>query len=88
MLDACDGAIRHGATEVEPVFAALLGTLEKEGLERIDPAGEPFDPNRHEAVMHEPAADGDEGTVVTDVMRPGYAWKGRVLRPAMVKVRG
>ena len=36
MLDACDGAIRHGAAEVEPVFATLLGTLEKGGLERID----------------------------------------------------
>ena len=88
VLDACDGAIFHGATEVEPIFAALLGTLEKAGLERIDPGGEEFDPNRHEAVMHEPAADGDEGTIVTDVMRRGYAWKGRVLRAAMVKVRG
>jgi molecular chaperone GrpE len=88
VLDTCDSAVFHGATEVEPVFASLLGTLEKAGLERIDPSGEPFDPNRHEAVMHEPAADGDEGAVVTDVMRRGYAWKGRVLRAAMVKVRG
>lgn len=88
VLDACDGAVRHGATEVEPVFAALLGTLERDGLERIDPLGEAFDPNIHEAVMHEPAEDGDTSTVVSDVMRPGYAWKGRVVRPAMVKVRG
>ncbi|MCU1452341.1 MAG: GrpE protein [Acidimicrobiales bacterium] len=88
VLDACDGAVRHGATEVEPVFAALLGTLEKEGLERIDPAGEEFDPNRHEAVMHEPAEGESTITVVSDVMRPGYAWKGRIVRPAMVKVRG
>jgi len=88
VLDACDGAVRHGAVEVEPVFAALLGTLEKEGLGRIDPLGEAFDPNLHDAVMHEPAAEGDEGAVVTDVMRRGYAWKGRVLRAAMVKVRG
>ena len=88
VLDACDGAIHHGATEVEPIYAALLGTLEKQGLERIDPAGQEFDPNLHEAVMHEPAADGDEGTVVSAVMRAGYSWKGRVVRPAMVKVRG
>ena len=47
--------------------------------------GEPFDPNRHDAVMHEPADD-DSGTTVVDVMRRGYGWKGRVLRPAMVKV--
>jgi molecular chaperone GrpE len=88
VLDACDGAITHGATEVEPIFAALLGTLEKEGLERIDPVGEAFDPNVHEAVLHEPAQEGDDGTVVSDVLRPGYGWKGRVVRPAMVRVRG
>lgn len=88
VLDACDGAIAHGAAEVEPIFAALLGTLEKEGLERIDPSGETFDPNEHEAVLHEPAEGDDDGTVVSDVLRPGYRWKGRIVRPAMVKVRG
>jgi molecular chaperone GrpE len=88
VLDACDGAVRHGAEEVQPVYAALLGTLEKEGLERVDPGGEAFDPTLHEAVMHEPA-DGDEaGPIVSDVLRPGYTWKSRVLRPAMVKVKG
>ena len=88
VLDACDGAIAHGASEVEPIFAALLGTLERDGLARIDPVGEAFDPNHHEAVFHEPAAEGDDGTVVSDVLRPGYSWKGRIVRPAMVKVRG
>jgi molecular chaperone GrpE len=88
VLDACDSAIHHGATEVEPIYASLLGTLEKQGLERIDPQGEAFDPNNHEAVMHEPAEEGDDGTVVSAVMRAGYSWKGRVVRPAMVKVRG
>ena len=63
----------------------LLRTLTKEGLERIDPAGEQFDPNEADAVAHE---DGDGGPVVAEVLRPGYRWKGRVLRPAMVKVRG
>ncbi|MGI8755487.1 MAG: nucleotide exchange factor GrpE [Acidimicrobiales bacterium] len=88
VLDACDGAMLHGATEVEPIFAALLGALEKQGLTRIDPSGAPFDPNLHDAVMHEAAAEGDDGTVVSAVMRPGYGWNGRVVRPAMVKVRG
>ena len=88
VLDACDGAVSHGSADVEPIYAALLQTLEKQGLERIDPLDDEFDPTRHEAVMHEPAGEGDEGTVVSDVMRPGYAWKGRVVRPAMVKVRG
>lgn len=88
VLDACDGAITHGAAEVEPIFAALLGTLEKEGLERVDPADHPFDPNLHEAVFHEEGDGSDEGTVVSAVLRPGYTWKGQVVRPAMVKVRG
>ena len=65
--------------------APLLGALEKEGLERIDPIGEPFDPNQHEAVMHEPTATA-ASTSSSEVLRAGYAWKGRVLRPAMVKV--
>lgn len=88
VLDACDGAISHGAVDVEPIYASLLGTLEKEGLGRVAPTGEPFDPNLHEAVLHEPADDGQDGTVVSEVLRPGYTWKGRVVRPAMVKVRG
>jgi molecular chaperone GrpE len=86
VLDACESAIDHGHTDVEPVFAALLGTLEKEGLTRIHPGDEPFDPVVHEAVIHEPG-DGGE-TVVVEVLRTGYAWKGRLLRPAMVKVSG
>ena len=86
VLDACESAIDHGHRDVEPVFAALLGTLEKEGLTRIHPSsGEAFDPTVHEAVVHEP---GDGDTVVSQVLRTGYAWKGRLLRPAMVKVRG
>lgn len=88
VLDACDSAIGHGAAEVEPIFAALLGSMEKEGLGRVATVGDAFDPNVHEAVFHEPATDGDDGTVVAEVLRAGYTWKERTLRPAMVKVRG
>lgn len=87
VLDSCDAAMLHGADGVEPVFAALLGALEKQGLERIDPLDVAFDPNLHEAVMHE-HGDGGEGPIVTEVLRKGYAWKGQVLRAAMVKVKG
>jgi molecular chaperone GrpE len=59
--------------------------LEKAGLERLDPTGEPFDPTLHEAVLHVDEGDHEEPTVV-DVMRAGYRLKGRTLRPAMVKV--
>jgi molecular chaperone GrpE len=85
VLDACDAARAHGAGDaVEPIAAALLGALEKEGLERIDPLGETFDPAVADAVVHEPGDGGDH--VVSEVLRAGYSWQGRVLRPAMVKV--
>lgn len=86
ILDACDAALLQGAADVEPIQAALLETLRKEGLEVVTEAGEVFDPERHEAVMHE-AGDGSEPTVA-EVMRSGYVWNGRVLRPAMVRVQG
>jgi molecular chaperone GrpE len=67
----------------------LLDILGKEGLERIDRAEVPFDPSVHEAVAHSPAeGDGAGETVVEEVLRSGYRWKGQVLRAAMVRVRG
>ncbi len=84
VLDTFDAALAHGQG-FEQVHAALMSTLEKEGLERIEPEGKPFDPNESDAVAHE---EGDGGPVVAEVLRPGYRWKGRVLRPAMVRVRG
>ncbi|MGZ4737363.1 MAG: nucleotide exchange factor GrpE [Acidimicrobiia bacterium] len=79
LTDAEDN-VRKG---VELVYAELLGVLEKAGVERIDAAGKPFDPTEHEAVLQE---EGDGEPVVSDILRTGYRLKGRVLRPAMVKV--
>jgi len=86
VLDACDAALAHGASDVEPIHKTLVEVLEKEGLERMTPEGEPFDPNLHEAVAHEPGEGGQ--AIVVESLRPGYRWKGQVLRAAMVKVRG
>jgi molecular chaperone GrpE len=88
VLDACEAAFTHGASDVEPIWSALIGTLQKQGLEVLDLADQPFDPGVADAVAHEPAADGEHGPVVSEVLRTGYRWKGRVLRPAMVKVKG
>ncbi|MCZ7535722.1 MAG: nucleotide exchange factor GrpE [Acidimicrobiia bacterium] len=68
---------------VDLVYAELLAVLEKAGLNRIEGPGVPFDPTEHEAVLHD---EGDGEPVVSDVMRTGWRLKGRVLRPAMVKV--
>jgi molecular chaperone GrpE len=67
--------------------ALLLDTLAKDGLERVGTAGEPFDPTVHDAVAHTDG-DGEGGPVVDAVLRAGYRWRGQVLRPAMVKVKG
>ncbi|HEX2119384.1 MAG TPA: nucleotide exchange factor GrpE, partial [Acidimicrobiales bacterium] len=83
-LDTFDMAAAHGQG-YEQGRDVLINVLTKEGLERIDPVGEEFDPNEADAVAHE---DGDGGPVVAEVLRPGYRWKGRVLRPAIVKVKG
>ena len=86
VLDAIDAARIQGSDHVDAVASALFGFLEKEGLERVYPEAEPFDPNVAEAVVHEP---GDhEHPIVSEVLRTGYLWQGRVLRPAMVKVSG
>jgi molecular chaperone GrpE len=91
VLDTADLALAHGGgEEVKQVAGALFDVLAKEGLQRMVPEGQPFDPQRHDAVAHEPA-EGEgapEVPEVNEVLRAGYEWKGRVLRPAMVKVRG
>lgn len=91
VLDAFELALGSAGTDVdrlrkgvELVYGELLGVLEKAGLERIEAHGKPFDPAEHEAVMHVESDDGEPG--VRDVVRTGYRLKGRVIRPAMVKV--
>jgi molecular chaperone GrpE len=70
---------------VEMVYAKFTDVLRSEGLERIEAEGKPFDPSRHEALLQsEEHGDGDP--YVADVLRPGYTLRGRVIRPAGVKV--
>jgi molecular chaperone GrpE len=83
VLDIADLARAHGADDQTGV--ALFDVLQKEGLERLDPLNQPFDPLEHDAVMHEP---GDGEPEVIEVLRAGYRWRGRNIRPAMVKVKG
>ena len=93
VLDDFDLALLHAQDKpdfdrflhgVELVYAKLVDTLRAEGLERIEAQGKPFDPEQHEALLQTGGGDGDP--VVADVLRPGYTLKGRVLRPAGVRV--
>jgi molecular chaperone GrpE len=70
---------------VEMVFGELREVLEGEGLVKIEAEGKPFDPERHEAVIAVEQEDTEPGMVV-DIVRTGYELRGKVLRPAMVKV--
>jgi molecular chaperone GrpE len=68
--------------------AMLMDILTKEGLERVDQRNVPFDPSVHDAVAHGDGEPADTETMVDEVLRSGYRWKGQPLRPAMVRVRG
>ena len=56
------------------------------GIEEIEAEGQPFDPNFHNAVMQEDAAEGEESGAVKEVLMRGYKMKDRILRHSMVKV--
>ena len=63
----------------------LTTTMERFGIEVIDPAGEPFDPEFHEAISVQPSETVEPGSVLT-VVQKGYSLNGRLLRPALVVV--
>ncbi|MGO9909605.1 MAG: nucleotide exchange factor GrpE [Acidimicrobiales bacterium] len=104
VLDVIDLAEAHSSPEgdaddaaISQIGTLLRETLRREGLERIDEVGVPFDPTVHDAVAHEDddgEGEGDDdgtaghGPTVSEVMRAGYSLRGRVVRPAMVKVKG
>ncbi len=83
VLDAAEAAYLQHPDEIGPLLNQMLTELKRQGLETLDLHGEPFDPEVAEAVAHEPVEGGPP--VVAEVLRSGYRWKGRTLRPAMVK---
>lgn len=76
-------AIMEGIDLVERKF---LRKLEEAGVDVIDPDGEPFDPERMEAMMRVPAEDDDQVDTVAQVFQKGYSLKGHLVRPARVSV--
>jgi molecular chaperone GrpE len=85
VLDAAEAAFLRHPDEVGPLLNVMLGELRKHGLETLDLQDKPFDPTVAEAVTHESGEGGE--VVVAEVLRSGYRWNGRTLRPAMVRTR-
>lgn len=77
-----NGAMHEG---LELTMKLLLDALQKNGIEQINPVGEPFDPNAHEAMSMQESQDTPKNHVVT-VFQRGYLLHGRVIRPARVIV--
>jgi molecular chaperone GrpE len=85
-LAAADGASIESLIEGKEATLKLLTTvLQQFGIEEVDPAGEPFDPELHEAISMQPSDSAEPGSVLT-VVQKGYTLNGRLLRPAMVIV--
>jgi molecular chaperone GrpE len=91
-IDDLERALQHTgenaasvSSGVELVLKGLLAALQRNGVERIDAAGKPFDPAEHEAVNMVATNDVPAGTVI-EVYRQGYKIRDRLLRPAMVSV--
>jgi molecular chaperone GrpE len=92
VLDNFDRALSNPGESVDGLLGGLQmvqkqfgDILTQAGLERIEPKGEPFDPNFHEAVATGESEELPDNHVL-DVLQPGYLLKGRLLRPAMVRV--
>ena len=90
-LDNLERALGAGGDEtalrmgVELIHRELLSLLDSHGVTAHDPTGGPFEPERHQALLHEVAPGFADGTVV-ETFRKGYYFKDRLLRPALVKV--
>jgi molecular chaperone GrpE len=93
-VDELGLAVEHAAKQgaeaawlqgVSLVHQKLSSILQSEGLQRLNPAGQRFDPWEHEALMYTPAPPEKEGTVLT-VVRDGYKLHGKLIRPAQVIV--
>ena len=85
-LEAVESADADSIAEgSKATLKLLLAAFERFGIAEIDPMGEPFDPERHEAIKMQPSADAEPGSVLS-VVQKGYSLNGRLLRPAMVVV--
>ena len=84
-IDRDDEALKGVVEGVELTLKSFLDTVAKYGVNQLDPQGQPFNPEQHQAMSIQPSGDVAPNTV-TFVMQKGYELNGRLLRPAMVGV--
>ena len=82
---AADNGLKTLIEGVELTERAMLSALERHGVQKVDPKGQKFDPNFHQAMFEVPNPDVPSNTVI-EVVQPGYVIGERMLRPAMVGV--
>ena len=70
---------------IEMIYNRMAESLKKQGLEPVDAIGKPFDPHLHQAIERVETTDAPDNTVIGEFQR-GYNFKGKLLRPAMVRV--
>ena len=80
-----DGEGTAWAEGIELIYRKLLAILESEGVKPMQPEGQMFDPNLHEAILSEDSDHHESGQII-EVLQPGYLLGEKVLRPAMVRV--
>jgi len=91
ILDDFERALQHDTADkeyargVELIYTRFSEALRKLGVEPIEAEGQPFDYNLHNAIEMVPSEEVEDHTVITDLQR-GYLFKGRLLRPSMVRV--
>ena len=81
-----DDATKALVEGLQLTHRVLMDALKKFSVEQVDPAGQPFNAEHHQAVATQPAADGTPANTVVNVFQKGYTLSGRLLRPAMVVV--
>ncbi len=91
ILDDFDRALKADSSSPEyakgvgMIYTRMAEALKKTGLEAMDSAGKPFDPHLHQAVERVETEDAEDNTILSEFQR-GYFFKGKLLRPAMVRV--
>jgi len=80
-----DSASPEYAKGVQMIYQRMAESLKKTGLEPIESVGKPFDPHQHQAIERVETTESPENTVIGEFQR-GYNFKGKLLRPSMVRV--